>query len=136
MKPPRASSEYRCRACGYGISVRGELPPCPMCQRRDWQPNRLPRVEAKGSGRTGTMLWFSEVKNYGFVLTDDGERLYVDRDSFVDGAAPVGRCARRPVNLSVGERDGERVAVDVSLVEETSPRRARRRSPSTRSTRS
>jgi hypothetical protein len=76
------------------------------------------------------MLWFNEAKDYGFVLTDDGERLYVERDGFVDGAAPVGRCARRPVNLSVGERDGERIAVDVSLVAEESPRRARRRSSS------
>lgn len=81
----------------------------------------------------GTMLWFDEAKDYGFLLTDDGERLYVDRDGFVDGGAPVGRCARRPVNLSVGERDGERIAVDVSLVVEESPRRARRRSSSIRS---
>jgi hypothetical protein len=43
------------------------------------------------------MLWFDEARDYGLVLTDDGERLYVDRDGFVDGAAPVGRCARRPV---------------------------------------
>ena len=74
------------------------------------------------------MLWFDEVKDYGFVVTDDGERLYVERGGFVDGAAPVGRCARRPVNLSVGERGGERIAVDVSLAAEESPRRARRRS--------
>jgi hypothetical protein len=80
------------------------------------------------------MLWFDEAKDFGFVLTDDGERLRVDRDGFVDGAAPVGRCARRPVNLSVGEREGERIAVDVSLVVEESPRRARRRSSSMRST--
>jgi hypothetical protein len=80
------------------------------------------------------MLWFDEAKDYGFVLTDDGERVYVDRDGFVDGAAPVGRCARRPVNLSVVERDGERMAVEVSLVAEESPRRARRRSSSIRST--
>jgi hypothetical protein len=79
------------------------------------------------------MLWFNETKNYGFVLTANGERLYVDRDGFVDGAAPVGRCARRPVTLHVGERDGERIAVDVSLVAENSPRRARRRSSSVRS---
>ena len=79
------------------------------------------------------MLWFDEAKDYGFVLTDEGERLRVERDGFVDGAAPVGRCARRPVNLSVGERDGERLAVDVSLVVEESPRRARRRSASVRS---
>jgi hypothetical protein len=80
----------------------------------------------------GTMLWFDEAKDYGFVLTDDGERLRVERDGFVDGAAPVGRCARRPVKLSVGEREGERIAVDVSLVLEESPRRARRHSSSTR----
>ena len=79
------------------------------------------------------MLWFDEAKDYGFVLTEDGERLRVERDGFVDGAAPVGRCARRPVNLSVAERDGERLAVDVSLVVEESPRRARRRSASMRS---
>jgi cold shock CspA family protein len=38
----------------------------------------------------GTMLWFDEAKDYGFVLTDDYERLYVEHDGFVDGAAPVG----------------------------------------------
>jgi len=82
------------------------------------------------------MLWFDEAKHYGFVLSDEGERLRVERDGFVDGAAPVGRCARRPVTLSVRERDGERIAVDVELVPEESPRRARRRSsgmPSNRS---
>jgi hypothetical protein len=93
---------------------------------------------ATGSDRTcgakgdrvvkGTMLWFDEAKDYGFVLTDDGERLRVERDGFVDGAAPVGRCARRPVTLSIREHNRERIAVDVSLVEEESPRRARRRS--------
>lgn len=81
----------------------------------------------------GTMLWFAEAKHYGFVLTDDGERLRVDRDGFVDGAAPVGRCARLPVKLSVGERDGERIAIDVSLVLDESPRRARRHTSSIRS---
>ena len=79
------------------------------------------------------MLWFDEAKDFGFILTDEGERLYVDRDGFVDRAAPVGRCARLPVELSIGERDGERIAVDVSLVHEETPRRARRRSSSTRS---
>jgi hypothetical protein len=86
-----------------------------------------------GPAVKGTMLWFDEAKDYGFVLTDDRERLRVDRDGFVDGAAPVGRCARRPVELSVRERDGERVAVDVSLTTEESPRRARRRSSTIRS---
>jgi hypothetical protein len=82
----------------------------------------------------GTMLWFNEAKNYGFIRTEDGERLPVDRDGFVDDAAPVGRCAGRPVRLTIHERAGERIAVDVSLVVEEPPRRARRRSSSVRST--
>lgn len=67
------------------------------------------------------MLWFDEAKDYGFILTDDGERLYVDRAAFVDGAAPVGRCAGRPVELRVEERSGKRIAVDVSLVHDEAP---------------
>jgi len=81
----------------------------------------------------GAMLWFDEAKDYGFILTDDGERLYVDRAAFVDGAAPVGRCARRPVELRIEERGGKRAAVDVSLVRDEAPRRARRRSATYRS---
>jgi hypothetical protein len=79
------------------------------------------------------MLWFNEAKGYGFILTDDGERLYVDRDGFVDRVAPVGRCARLPVHLKVSEHDGQRIAIDVSLVPDANPRRARRRSSSIRS---
>jgi hypothetical protein len=81
------------------------------------------------------MLWFDEAKDYGFILAEDGERLYVDRDGFVERAAPVGRCARLPVRLTVAERDGRRIAVDVSLVEEEAPRRARRHGPNMRATR-
>lgn len=81
----------------------------------------------------GTMIWFNETKDYGFIRTENGERLHVDRNGFIDGAAPVGRCAGLPVRLTVGERDGERTAVDVSLVVGDSPRRARRRSSSHRS---
>jgi hypothetical protein len=79
----------------------------------------------------GEMLWFHEVKGYGFILTDEGERLRVDRDGFVD-AAPVGRCAKLPVDLTVGERDGERIATNVSIVSEEPKRRARRRSSGVR----
>ena len=81
----------------------------------------------------GTMLWFNEAKDYGFILTDEGERLYVDRDGFVGRAAPVGRCAHLPVELRVGERDGQRVAVNVSLVVQEAPRRARLRAGARRS---
>ena len=76
----------------------------------------------------GAILWFDEAKAYGFILTEEGERLYVNRDGFIDGAAPVGRCARLPVELSIGDRDGDRIAIDVSLVSEELPRRARSRS--------
>lgn len=75
----------------------------------------------------GTMLWFAEAKDYGFILTEDDERLYVDRDGFVNGAAPVGRCAGLPVQLTVSERDGMRIAVEVAPLAAESPRRARRR---------
>jgi hypothetical protein len=78
------------------------------------------------------MLWFHEAKGYGFILTDEGERLHVVREGFVGGAAPVGRCARLPVELNIAERDGERIAVDVSLISEEPKRRARRRSSSSR----
>jgi hypothetical protein len=81
----------------------------------------------------GTMLWFNESKDYGFIRTEGGERLQVDRDGFVDGAAPVGRCAGLPVHLTVGERDGEPIAVEVSLVVDAPARRARRRSGNIRS---
>ena len=44
------------------------------------------------------------------------------------GTAPVGRCSGLPVTFTLGERDGEMIAVDVSFVEALNPRRARRRS--------
>lgn len=76
---------------------------------------------------TGTMLWFHEAKDHGFILTDEGERVYVDRDGFVERAAPVGRCAKLAVRLNVAEHDGKRVASNVSFVAEEPQRRARRR---------
>lgn len=81
----------------------------------------------------GSMLWFDETKDYGFILTDEGERVFVDRDGFVGRAAPVGRCAGLPVELSLADRNGEQIAVDVSVVEEEVKRRARRRTSSVRS---
>ncbi len=32
----RADGEYRCADCGYGVTVREVLPPCPMCRGRAW----------------------------------------------------------------------------------------------------
>jgi len=92
----------------------------------------LYRRRLVGARLTGSMLWFHETKGYGFIRTEEGERLYVDRDGFRDGAAPVGRCAGLTVRLSVKERGGRRVAVDVALVIDDEPRRARRRGSSQR----
>jgi cold shock CspA family protein len=74
----------------------------------------------------GTMLWFHEERGAGFLQAEDGERLPVDIDGFI-GAAPVGRCAGLAVTFTVVERDGTRIATDVSLTESDAPRRARRR---------
>jgi cold shock CspA family protein len=75
----------------------------------------------------GTMLWFAEAKDHGYILTEADERLYVDREGFVDGAAPVGRCAGLRVELTVTERDGQRIAVEVAPILEEPHGRARRR---------
>ena len=33
----RAAGSFACTACGYGVVVRGELPPCPMCRTTLWE---------------------------------------------------------------------------------------------------
>jgi len=33
----RAAGEFRCAGCGYGISISGELPRCPMCGKEAWE---------------------------------------------------------------------------------------------------
>ena len=40
--------QFRCLVCGYGISLRGELPACPMCQQRAWQRLPIPRARMNG----------------------------------------------------------------------------------------
>jgi cold shock CspA family protein len=74
----------------------------------------------------GTMIWFNEAKDYGYISTEDGERLYVHGTGFADGIRPKGRCAGLPVTFRVTEDNGVRRAEDSALVEETPPRRARR----------
>jgi rubredoxin len=29
--------EYHCSGCGYGVTVRGTLPTCPMCAATTWE---------------------------------------------------------------------------------------------------
>ncbi len=76
----------------------------------------------------GKMLWFNRKRDAGFILTDEDDRLPVLGSSFVDGIKPRGRCAKARVEFDVREDAGKRRAENVSFVEETSPRRARRHS--------
>jgi hypothetical protein len=78
-------------------------------------------------GVNGEMLWFNEAKGYGYIYTEEGERIRVYEHGFLPGHVPRGRCARVPVELTTNELDGERVAVDVSFPEERDVRRARLR---------
>jgi cold shock CspA family protein len=78
----------------------------------------------------GKMLWFNEMKGYGFIRTEEGERLYVDRDGFEPAQPPVGRCADKPVSFQREPADveGGYRAIQVSLGDEqTAGGRARRR---------
>lgn len=73
----------------------------------------------------GTMLWFNEAKDFGFILTEEGERLSVLGPGFAGGTRPEGRCAHTVVSFEVTETEGERRAQDVVFVSETASRRAR-----------
>jgi hypothetical protein len=56
------------------------------------------------------MLSFDEAKDFGFNLTEEGERTSVHRSGFLPGEAAVGRCARRAVRLTATVQNGKRVA--------------------------
>jgi CspA family cold shock protein len=75
----------------------------------------------------GQMLWFNPTKDFGFISTDEGERLYVHGTGFSGGGRPEGRCAGRVVSFRVEEEDSTRQATEVVFVPEVSPRRARMR---------
>jgi len=79
------------------------------------------------------MIWFNEAKDFGFILTEEGERLYVHRSDFLPGEIPIGRCAHLPVRFEVSVRGDKRVAIEVSKASKEPPPRARRRGSSVRS---
>jgi len=33
----KVTGQYRCSDCGYGVTIRGELPVCPMCAGESWE---------------------------------------------------------------------------------------------------
>jgi hypothetical protein len=73
------------------------------------------------------MLWFNEVKDLGFIQTEEGERLSVLGGGFADGKRPKGRCAEAAVSFDIAVTDAGREAQNVVFVEEVAPRRARLR---------
>jgi cold shock CspA family protein len=82
----------------------------------------------------GELLWFNETKGFGFIRTEEDERLYVDRSGFLPDHVPVGSCAGTKVSLRRvnGGPDGEARAVDVAVLEDVTAGRARRRQRSFR----
>jgi cold shock CspA family protein len=78
----------------------------------------------------GKMIWFNSEKGYGFIRTEDEERLYVARSGFLAEQEPTSRCAGREVTFERIVVDGETRAVGVSFVTvDEAAGRARRRSP-------
>jgi len=75
------------------------------------------------------MLWFNRDKGYGFIRTDDGERLYVAASGFVLGEAPAGRCKGQKVAFARLALEGDTRAIDVRFVVAADPPRARLRHP-------
>ena len=75
----------------------------------------------------GTMIWFNEEKDHGYISTEEGERLYVAGTGFAGGRRPQGRCAGLVVEFEVTGTNGAREAGECFLVEDAAPPRARRR---------
>jgi len=75
----------------------------------------------------GTMLWFNADKGYGFIRTEDEERLFVAQSGFLPGHQPEPRCKGRNVSFERLESDDGFHAVGVAFLADAEPRRARLR---------
>lgn len=75
----------------------------------------------------GEMLWFNEIKDHGFIMTDEGERLAVAGDAFASGERPTGRCAHRTVMFEITGSNGSRQARNVAFVPDVAARKPRMR---------
>jgi hypothetical protein len=104
-----------------------------MCRKRAWEPTEATLLRHAGEAANPTMLSSDEAKDFGFILTEEGERISVHRSGFLPREAPVGPCARRAVRLTASVQNGKRVALDVSMAPEVAHGRARRRSSNMRS---
>jgi cold shock CspA family protein len=75
----------------------------------------------------GTMLWFNEEKRHGFIRTDEGERLRVDRDGIATGHLLGDRCRGTRVSFDRDADQSDARAVNVAVVPLFAARRARSR---------
>jgi cold shock CspA family protein len=74
------------------------------------------------------MLWFNPAKRHGFIWTDEGERLRVDRDGFAEGHVLGERCRGTRVTFDRSADEPEEArAVNVAVVPLVTARRARLR---------
>lgn len=85
------------------------------------------RPPKRGHEMHGTMLWFNVEKAYGFIQTEQDERLYVAASGFLPGHAPAPRCKGREVEFERHVAEGDTRAVNVSFCVAPTPQRARRR---------
>jgi hypothetical protein len=78
----------------------------------------------------GKMLWFNSEKGYGYIQTENDERLYVASAGFLPKEEPRGRRAGPAGTLERTDEADEPRAVDVAFVPESElPNRARLRTP-------
>jgi cold shock CspA family protein len=75
----------------------------------------------------GTMLWFNVEKGYGFIRTENDERLYVADSGFLPGHEPKPRCKGSVVTFQREGCEGDTRAIDVAFVVTPEPQRARLR---------
>ncbi|HEY2543005.1 MAG TPA: cold shock domain-containing protein [Gaiellaceae bacterium] len=75
----------------------------------------------------GTMLWFNVDKGYGFIHTEEDERLYVAHSGFLPEHQPAPRCKGRTVSFERHVAEGDVRAVNVSFLTSSDPPRARLR---------
>jgi cold shock CspA family protein len=75
------------------------------------------------------MLWFNADKGYGFIETENAERLYVARSGFQLDHAPMPRCKGKDVSFERIVAEGDTRAVNVAFVEKLPQQRARLRTP-------
>ena len=85
------------------------------------------RQDEGGRRLSGEMIWFNNDKDFGFIATTTGERLYVAGSAFRDGTRPEGRCSGLAVTFRATDGDEAPTAEDVVFVSEAPSRRARSR---------